>query len=156
MSQPLDPIPGYDPLIDNSKRMGERWYRWLSTVIARLLQAVLTVAPVHRASLTASVATTTIYTPAQPGCVRVSWTVQVLVPATTNSSIAVTLGWKANGVAQTEAFAALTTNLTTTHGSGSVTIRPDSANPITYATTYSSTGGVPMSYLLDVVVESLT
>lgn len=156
MSAPLDPIPESDPLVDPSQRMSERWYRWLSEVITRILQAVLTVAAVHRASLTSAVATAAIYTPAQPGCVRVSWTVQVLVPATTNSSIAVTLGWKANGVAQTEAFAALTGNLTTTHGSGNITIRPDSAQPITYATAYSSTGATPMSYLIDVIVEALT
>lgn len=155
MSVPLDPIPEYDPLIDNSKRMGDRWYRWLSTVITRLLQAVLTVSAVHRA-LSSAVATTTIYTPAQPGVVRVSWTMQVTTPATTNSSIAVTFGWKANTVAQTEAFAALTTNTTGTHGSGSVVIRPDSAQPITYAVAYSSTGGVSLAYQIDVTVEVLT
>lgn len=156
MSQPIDPIPQYDPLIDGSKRMGERWYRWLSTVIVRLLQAVLTITAVHRSPLTSSIATTTIYTPTQPGAYRVSWTLQVMTPATVSSSIAVTLGWKANGVAQTEAFAALTGNTTGTHGSGSVVIRPDSAQVISYATTYASVGGTPMAYQIDVTVEALT
>src|SRR5439155_1670036 len=119
----LDPIPQDDPLIDRSQRMGERWYRWLSAVITRLLQAVLTVASVHRGPLASAITTTTIYTPSQPGAVRVCWTVQVTTPATTSSSIAVTLAWKVNGVAQTEVFTALTGNLTTTHGSGSIVIR---------------------------------
>lgn len=156
MSQPLDPIPQTDPLIDSAQMMGERWYRWLSEVITRLLQAVLTVASARKGPLSSALSTTTIFTPSQPGAYRISWSLQVTTAATTSSSIAVTLGWKANGVAQTEAFVALTGNTTGTHGSGSVTIRPDSGQAITYATAYASVGGTAMAYQCDVTVEALT
>ena len=156
MSAPLDPIPQYDPLVDASGRIGERWYRWLSEVISRILQAPTMVVSVHRVALTSSISTTTVFTPSQPGVYRVSWSLQVTTAATTSSSIAVTLGWKANSVAQTEAFAALTTNTTGTHGSGQVVIYPTTAQPITYLTTYASTGATPMAYEVDVVVEELT
>src|SRR5262245_52517084 len=124
MAIPLSPIPQYDPLIDSNQHMNDRWYRWLSDVITRLLGASLTVAAIHKVSQAASISTATIYTPSQPGDYRVSWTVQVTTAATTSSSIAVTLGWKAGSVAQTEAFAALTGNTTATHGSGQMVIRP--------------------------------
>ena len=156
MSQPLDPIPQYDPLVDKFGKMGERWYRWLSEVIVRLLQTPVVLAATHRVALTASVGTTTVFTPTQPGVYRVSWSLQVSTAATTSSSIAVTLGWKANTVAQTEAFTALTTNTTGTHGSGQVVIYPTTAQPITYSTTYASVGGTVMVYGVDILVEELT
>lgn len=156
MSQPLDPIPQYDPLIDSAKHMNDRWYRWLSEVIERMLQASTVIGSVHRAAQTGSIATSTLITPVQPGVYRVSWSLQVTTAATVSSSIAVTVGWTAGGVAQTEAFAALTANTTGTHGSGSVTIYPTTAQAISYSTTYASVGGTPMAYGVDVVVEELT
>lgn len=161
MAQPLTPIPQYDPLVEKvSFKMNDRWYRWLSDVLTRLLQSVLALAAVHRVALTGSIGTATVYTPTQPGVYRVSWSIQVTTAATTSSSIAVTLGWKtgptATPVAQTEAFAAITGNTTGTHGSGSVVIYPTSAQPITYQTTYASVGGTSMAYQVDVVVEELT
>lgn len=156
MSIPLDPIPQYDPLIDSTGHMGERWYRWLSAVITRLLESPITMTAAHRAAQVASITTTKLITPTQPGAYRVSWTIQVTTAATVSSSISITITWKANGVAQSEAFPALTTNTTATHGFGSLLIYPTTANDISYATTYASVGGVPMAYMLDVTVEALT
>lgn len=155
MSQSLtiDPIPNYDPLV-SAERISASWYRWLSQLVVRVLASALVLASVHRTGISSSIVATTIYTPTQPGTYRVSWTVQVTTAASIASSVAVTLTWIAGTVTQTEAFTALTGNATTTHGSGSVLIRPDSSQPIKYATTYSTTG-TAMVHGLDVTVEQV-
>jgi hypothetical protein len=156
VSTPIDPIPQYDPLVDANQKMGERWYRWLSTVVARIFEAPTVAASTHRVALTGAVAPVTLLTPTQPGAYRVSWALQVTTPATTSSSVAVVVRWTANAIAQTETFPAVTGNTTGTHAFGTVVIYPTSALPITIATTYSSTGPIPLAYALDAVVEALT
>jgi hypothetical protein len=156
VSTPIDPIPQYDPLVDAQQKMGERWYRWLSTVIARILQAPTVIASTHLVARTAALAPLTLLTPTQPGLYRVSWALQVTTAATTSSSVAVVVRWTANGVLQTETFPAVTGNTTGTHAVGSVVIYPTASLPITIATTYSSTGPIPLAYALDAVVEALT
>ena len=156
MSQALDPIPQSDPLIDPSGRMGERWYRWLSLVVTRLLSAVLTVASTHRTGLSASISATTIYTPTQPATFEVSWAARVSTAASTSSSIAVTVSWTQGGIACSKAFSAQTGNTTATVDGSAIPIRPDSGQPVQYATTYASVGATAMVYALDVVVRQLT
>jgi hypothetical protein len=156
MAAPIDPIPQYDPLVDASQKMGERWYRWLSTVIARIQQAPTLIASTHLVARTGALAPLTLLTPTQPGAYRVSWALQVTTAATTSSSVAVVLRWTANGVAQVETFPAITGNTTGTHAGASLVIYPTPALPITIATTYSSVGPIPLAYALDAVVEALT
>lgn len=159
MSAPLAPIPQTDPLIDRRQHMGDRWYRWLSDFVSRSLLGILIAGtPVHRTAIASSIGTTTAFTPTLPGTYRVTWGVQETTAATVNSSLTVTIGWKdaVNSVAQSEAFTAITGNTTGTHGSGSITIRPATSQPITYATTYVSNGATSMVYGIDVVVEQLT
>jgi hypothetical protein len=157
----IDPIPQDDPLVDATRHMGERWYRWLSTVVDQLTTAIgrvaqtATVLPaVHRPSTSAAILPVTLLTPTRAGLVRVSWSVQVTAPATTSSAVTVTLKWTANSVAQTEAFPAITGNTTATHASGQVLIYPTSAQPITIETAYTSVGAAALGYSLDALVET--
>lgn len=157
MSLSVDPVPIADDLLNaTNKKMAGSWYRWLGQVVARTLAASSVVAAAHRAGVAASIGATTLVQPSQPADFRVSWTVQVTQPATTSSSIAVTLTWKANNVTQTKAFTALTGNSTTTNDSGLVFIRPDSGQPIQYSATYASVGATPMLCTIDLVAEQLT
>jgi hypothetical protein len=156
MAQTLPDIPIKDDLVDDAKKMGGNWYRWISFLLTRVLSQVQSVASIHRIALSASLGATTIYTPSQPATFRVSWAVQVTTAATVSSSIAVTITWTANGIAQTKAFTANTGNTTATNDSGSWVIRPDSGLPIKYQTTYASVGATSMAHTLDVVVEQTT
>lgn len=157
MSQTLDPIPNSDDLIGTGKKISGNWYRWLSEVLTRVLSQVQTVTSVHRTAQAASIAATTLYTPTQTATFRVNCAVQVTTAATVNSSIAATVTWTANGVAQTKIIIpANAGNLTTTNDSGSWVFRPDSALPIRYSTTYITAGATSMVYGVDVVLEQLT
>jgi hypothetical protein len=113
--------------------------------------------PVHRTGLSASIVATTLLNPSQTGDFRISYYAQVTQAATTNSSLTVTIGWKTNGIAQSKTFApaSLTTNTTASNDGDGVVIRADGGQAVTYATTYASTGGTAMQYLIDVYAEAL-
>src|SRR5438105_234442 len=149
----LDPIPQSDPLVSQTGLMGERWYRWLSLIVSRMQSAVLGVASVHRTGISGSIGATTIYTPTQAKGFRVSWGARISTPATTSSSLTVTVNWTQGGVACSKSFTALTGNTTATADGNSVPIWPDSGQPIQYATTYASVGGTAMVHQLDLAVE---
>ena len=90
-----------------------------------------------------------------PGIWRISYTARITTPATTSSSLTVTITWTDGGVTMTQTGAAITGNTTATGQSGSVVIRVDASTPISYSTTYASVGGMPMAHALDLVCELL-
>jgi hypothetical protein len=155
-----DPIPVSDPIVqqgqDSQQVLGASWFRWLSQLVSRVTVTARIVTTVHRTGLGAAVLTSTLTIPGQAGPFRVNWTAQVTRAATTSSSITVTIGWTANGVACTKVFTAMTGNTTASADGDSVTIRSDASQPITYAIAYASVGGTPMTYMADVVVEQLS
>lgn len=70
------------------------------------------------------------------------------------SSLTITIRWTEGGVAQSEAFTALTGNQVTTVLTGAAkTIRADAATPITYETAYASDTAGQMRYRLDLVLS---
>lgn len=159
MSIPLDPIPAQDPLVQRQVYMGDRWIRWISQLVAKLESSVLSISPaVHRTAVNAAISTTTLFTPTQAGDYRVSWYAQITTPAGVSSSVEVVIGWKSSGVACSRTFnpASLTGNTTASADGDAITIRPDAAQPVTYATNYASNPASAMAHLLDVVAESLT
>ena len=84
-----------------------------------------------------------------------SYHARVTQAATTSSSLPVTVGYTDGGVAVTRASAALTGNTTASATGADVVVRADTNTTLTYATSYSSSGGTPMQYALDVSVEVL-
>lgn len=153
---PLDPIPQTEPPVEGvTGRFAGIWYRFFSQLVARSVLTILRVAnPVHRTNVAASIVATTLFLPAQTGDFRISWFAHVAVPASVSSSIAVTIGWKSNGVACSKTFAAQTGNTTATADGDSVFIRADSGVAVTYSSTYISVG-TAMQYDLDVYAESV-
>ena len=67
-----------------------------------------------------------------------------------------TVSWTQGGIACSKAFSAQTGNTTATVDGSAIPIRPDSGQPVQYATTYASVGATAMVYALDVVVRQLT
>lgn len=76
--------------------------------------------------------------------------------ATTNSSLTVAIGWTEAGLNPTfTIIPAMTGNTTTTNDSGDVLVLIDAASPITYSTTYASTGATTMQYTVTFVVQQI-
>ena len=84
---------------------------------------------------------------------RVTYTARVTTPATTSSSLTITISWTAGGVTQSIVGAAMTGNTTATLQTATMAPKIDQATPISYATTYVSVGATPMAYELDVILE---
>jgi hypothetical protein len=100
----------------------------------------------------AAISATNLYT-ATSGMYRVCYDVQVTRAATTSSSVGVTIGWN-NGSAQTKNSTAVATNVLNAEDGNCFVVNSTAAN-ITYATTYSSSGGTSMQYALRVTAEQL-
>jgi hypothetical protein len=100
----------------------------------------------------AAISATNLYT-AAAGLYRVCYDVQVTRVATTSSSVGVTIGWN-NGSAQTKSSTAVATNVLNAEDGNCYVVSSTAAN-ITYAASYSSSGGTSMQYALRVTAEQL-
>lgn len=152
MSAPLDPIPIYAEVVPGGTLTSD-WFRWLYQVWLRVKNATQMVKAITLIAQGAAIATTAAYSVVQTGTYRISYVMRVTTAATTSSSLTMTITWRDNAVTQTQAFAALTGNTTTTQQNDSLFVKADSATSITYAVAYASVGGTAMVYKLDVVTE---
>ena len=154
MAATLAPIPRGAPVVESKVwTITQDWFIWLFSAIKRLETAAQRVKAVARSALSATIATTTLYTTLEAGIYRVSYAFRVTTPATTSSSLTLTIGWVDGGVTLSQAGAALTGNLTTSQQNGTFLMRCDTASLITYAMLYASVGGTAMVYKLDLTVE---
>lgn len=104
----------------------------------------------------AAIATTSIPNPSSSsGAYRVSYYTRITTPATTSSSLTVTIGFTDNGVAESFSGTAITLNTVLAAQTNTYLIFSDAAAPITYSTAYASVGATPMQYKLMVVLEQL-
>lgn len=153
----LPPIPTDSDVIEGKPgTLSTDYYTWFYDLWVRILNiAFQPVPPVARVGLTVSIAPTGLAVPAGAGTFRISAYVRVTTPAGVASSIAVTLQWLDNGVAQTKTLiAALAGNTTATYGENIATIQAD-AGSISYSTTYASNPASAMVYKLFVTAEQL-
>lgn len=127
-------------------------------------QRAVNIAPARNAhvtlqSRTASIATTALpLLTVAPGIWRISIMARIRVPSGGTSSLIVTIFWTCRTVAQNEPTTALTGNTTTTRtdpSEATLNIRSDADQPISYSTTYASTGSPAMSYDVDLVAEAV-
>ncbi len=150
------PIPSRDPVVEKSGLITRVWQ-----VYFRNLRTDIDVAPaaLHQVTLTgqtASIAATAIPSDAlTAGLYRVSWYARVTTAATTSSSLTVTVGWTEGAVPLTVSGAAMTGNTTTTVQNATQVLQVDGSTPVTYATTYASSGATAMVYELTVLLEQL-
>jgi hypothetical protein len=87
------------------------------------------------------------------GLYRASHYLRITTAAGTNSSVQLVIDWTDGAVVQSETYAAVTGNTTSTQQSSSKLLRLDKNSTIRYATTYSSTGSPDMRYSLYLVLE---
>ena len=127
-------------------------------------QATVNTSPLRKAHVSLQSQTTSLGTTAlplltvEPGIWRVSIMARIRVESGGTSSLIVTILWTCRTVAQSEATTALTANTTTTRtdpSEATLIIRSDAEQPISYATTYASSGSPAMTYDLDLVAEQL-
>lgn len=130
------------------------WYQWLIALVRRIQNAAQLLKVIALTGQAAAIGATSIpLGTTTSGLFRVSWYTRVTQPATTNSSLTVTIGWTESAVVLTRSGAALTGNTVTTGESGSLLLQGDANAAITYATAYVSVGATPMQYRLSVTVE---
>jgi hypothetical protein len=115
---------------------------------------VVALAPLENQS--AAILTTPLATGAlSTGRYRVSYYARITTPATTSSSLSITIGWTNDLQACTKTVGPETGNTRGSVLSGSLEIECDSPGVITYATAYVSVGGQVMIYKLRFRVEKL-
>ncbi len=102
---------------------------------------------------TASIGSTTLL-PLATGLYRVCWRFRLSTAATTSSSVLLTIT-ATDGVPVTYVSAAYTGNVTTAPQSGMFLVRADAGTPLSYSTTYASSGATAAVYELDITLEAL-
>ena len=134
----------------------QRWVQWLGAVRDRVSDAPARQAVVRLTAQVAAIETTPAPMGARaPGLYRVSYTARIRRPATTRSTLIVTVSWTDGEVPCRQAGDALTGNTIATVQAGTILVRIDPATPIAYATAYQSVGATPMAYDLHLVVEAV-
>jgi hypothetical protein len=156
MPTTIEPLPHDAPLVDApGLTISPVWYRYFSVVIVGRLQSSAQVTrAVTLPNQAASIGATAL-AQGSAGVSRVGWVLRITQPATTSSSVTVTIGYDDGGVAVSQAGAPVTGNTITTVQSGQVLVRSDAASPITYAVAYASVGATPMQYTLSVWIETV-
>lgn len=156
MSGRTSPIPRDTPVLDENGLITLPWDNWLTTEVqTRLDNSPHRIVTKTLVDQGAAIGTTSLPVPvASAGLFRVSYIIRQTRVATGNASLQVTLGWT-RGTGQTDAGAALTTNLLTTHESRSLLIRRDVSTAITFAVAYSSAGATSAEFEIDLVIEAL-
>lgn len=151
------PFPVNDPLARKSDGLlSLPWLNWFTTLQQDVQEAPYRLTTVTVPATSAAIGATAVPLGAlASGLYRVSYLARITTPATTASSLTVTLGFTNGGVACQLTGAALTGNTTATVQSDTVLVQVDASTPLTYSTAYSSTGAQAMAYALWLVVEQV-
>lgn len=133
--------------------ISDPWVKWFQNQSSVIQSAAQNVGSISVSAQTASIAATAIPGSLNTGLYRLTYYFRITSAGTT-SSLLVTFAWTDNGVSCTKSFPANTGNTVGTTSSDTYMISADQASPITYATTYASTG-TPMAYKLLITMESI-
>jgi len=131
------------------------FFRLLWQTLRDAMTRTPTEARISGSGQTAALATTTIRTTTLEADYEVGYYIQKTTADGVSSSLTVTLGWTGNGVAQTRAFAALTTDTTGANQSAVIPILADALTDITIAIAYASNTPGTMTYLYRASVKRL-
>ena len=146
MPQSLAPIPQGLPITDEQGAATLFFLLRWQDLITSFTQTP-TVAKVNASGLTAALATTAIRTLTVAGDYEVGYYIQKTTADGVSSSLTVTLSWTSNGIAQTRAFAALTTDTTGANQSAVIPIYADASTDVTIAVAYASNTPNTMAWL---------
>jgi hypothetical protein len=90
-----------------------------------------------------------------PGLYRVSYYVDIAVPATTSSDVTVEVSWTRLGLPQSDTGTILNSNILGDYESKTVVAHIDGGTFLNISATYNSVGATPMRYTLRVTVERI-
>lgn len=145
--------PGPDP---KAGYCTDTWAYYLSTLTSVVSQSPNRVGLVALTAQNGSIAATDFSGGITTGLYRVSYYVRITTPGSVSSSLTVTVGWADHGTSLTLSGTAMTGNTTATLQQYIGMIYADAGSPITYATTYASTGGTAMQYELYLALETVS
>ena len=154
MPQDLQLLPEGIAIVDED-RAPSTFFRLAWQKIRDSMVRTPTEARISGSGQTAALATTTIRTTTLQADYEVGYYIQKTTADGVSSSLTVTLGWTANGVAQTRAFAALATDTTGANQSAVIPVLADAATDITIAIAYASNTPGQMVYLYRASVKRL-
>lgn len=151
----LAPMPFRTALLTDLKSwlLRNEWVRWLQSLKDAIDATAQGLGGVSLVLQSASLPATTIITAPATGLYRVTYYARITRPATTSSSLTVTVRWTDGGVAQAASNTAMTGNTTTTQQSAQGLLGVDQGTDITIETAYVSVGATPMQYALSARVE---
>lgn len=147
-------VPRRDRVVNQSGTVTKAWAEYFSALSETNAISSTTAGTVDLTGQSASIASTsipiqTVYT----AMYRVSYYAEITQAATVASSLTVTIGWVHSSKTFSQSGAAITGNTTTTQQNDVLTILVDGSSPLTYSTTYSSTGATAMEYALSITAE---
>jgi hypothetical protein len=154
----LQPMPRWNALVDQDRTLSQTWdTKYLTTLHQHVENAPYTLAHPTHDSAEASVSTTAFVpaTSLTTAFYTVRYALRIARAATSSSSLQLVLTWVSDGVTQTETFAAVTGNTTTTRQQAAHGFKADAGQAISYALTYASTGATTMAFDADLVLEVL-
>lgn len=144
-----------EALVDRDGKMTPRWYVYFrdqNVLVDATPQSVIP--PLELTAQAASIGTTALPTATlAPGLYRATYYARITQAATSSSSLEVTLTWTDGAVACSFTGAAITGNAVTDLQSDTLLIEIDQASPISYSTTYATSGATAMLYKLSIVLE---
>lgn len=157
MANSLSPIPVGTPIVYPASGAINLFFRQLWEGVRLALGLVPTVGAGYDATNQDGTAgsPTIVYTVTTGGRYRVSYYIRKTVADGVTSSIQFTWNWVENGVAQSLADAALTTDTTGAVASGSKMLFVDANSQLSFSRTYASNTANKMKYLISVRVEQL-
>lgn len=152
-----EPIPG-DPMVYVSKwTVTKAWFDWLLNLATIVYQGARRLgSPVSLTNQSTSIGATPLVAGNPGGRFRISVFVHVEQQASVSSSIVVTIGFQKDGHVCAQSTTAIVNGGVTSSESRTIYVVNDPSVALTFSTTYASVGGTPMTYGVDIVVESMS
>ena len=151
------PAPLDDAVVyPTTGRLTEVWQRWFERVAPthESIPNVINVTALEEQGA-AILATDFSLAVLPEGLYRASYLARITRAGTVSSSLTITIAWTDQTVAKSLAGAAIVGNTTATYQSGSVLLRSDAGEDVTFAAAYATAGATSMQYGLDLVLERL-
>lgn len=151
------PLPKDAALVDQRRRMTRPWIDYYTDQSRQVSVSSQRVGVVDESGQSASIASTSLpVLSVTEGLYRAAVFIHVTQAATSSSSISATIAYTSDAVALSASTGALTGNTTTTHSGTVFAFHSDGSTPLTYSTTYASSGATAMEYRIIITIEKVT
>lgn len=155
MPQTLGPLPLGTEIVGED-RTASLFFRLRWEELQQAASQIPTAsAPYSDSGLTASLATTVLFTTRIAGMYRITYYIRKTTADGVSSSLTPTFGWTDLGAPLTAPDAALTTDTSTANQSGRREVRADANSDLTIAVTYASNTPGQMVWAIEARVELL-